>query len=403
MSLSVLITCPDAHVVYDGRTPDEDGIGGGVTARVRIGRALASLGISVQMAVNCQRREIIDGVEYVPLGKPVKAADVLVATTSGGAFDLEPLPSGADDAQLKIAWLHGPEEPAGLDRLRPDVVYTVSNFVCEEIHKKWLPGDIPTFVTYNGLEEQTFESLQRQPPPRNPHRLVYASHPSKGLEAATAVLSLLRRSDERFHLAVFGGESLWGQVDKSRGNEPGIQYFGRIGQQRLAKELMASSFSLNLQTRHEPFGYVVTEAMRAGCVVIASAVGAFPELIRNGKNGFLVDGADASDGILSRAADIVLSCTRDPAGTARIRRAARAVPWTAERMARTWLEHWAHLLGEHTAQAESNAPCRTCGASTLTLADGQHCMSCGHIQRPNWQMDRGMTPSDSASARSKED
>ncbi len=37
----VVIYCPDRHIVYDGRTPDEIGVGGGITARVRMARALA--------------------------------------------------------------------------------------------------------------------------------------------------------------------------------------------------------------------------------------------------------------------------------------------------------------------------------------------------------------------------
>lgn len=44
----------------------------------------------------------------------------------------------------------------------------------------------------------------------------------------------------------------------------------------------------------EPFGLVTVEAMRAGCAVIASAHGAAPELIEDGRTGLLVPPGDAA-------------------------------------------------------------------------------------------------------------
>ena len=44
--------------------------------------------------------------------------------------------------------------------------------------------------------------------------------------------------------------------------------------------------------RQEPFGLVVIEAMACGTPVIAFKGGAMPELIENGKTGFLVDSVE---------------------------------------------------------------------------------------------------------------
>jgi len=49
-----------------------------------------------------------------------------------------------------------------------------------------------------------------------------------------------------------------------------------------------------LPSRHEPFGIVVLEAWSAGKPVVAASVGGLRNLIRDGVNGFLVPGADAS-------------------------------------------------------------------------------------------------------------
>lgn len=379
MSLSVLIACPDRHLVYDGRTPDVEGIGGGVTARIRVAKALARQGVSVAVHANCPQRKDLDGVEYIPLNETPPTPDVLVATTSGGDFDLGPIPMSVRRARLTIAWLHGPDKPAGFDELRADVIYAVSNFIRDEIHK-WVTAEgPPIFVSYNGFDEGAFTSAEALGPVRDPHRLIYSSHPSKGLSAALSVVTRLRQRDQRYHLAVFGGESLWGAPDSQPKEKPGARFYGRVGQKQVAKELLNSSFALCLQARREPFGFALTEAMRAGCIVVASPVGAFPELVRDGVDGFLVSGSAESGATLERAAEIILGCARDPGTTRLIRQAASDIPWTADRMALSWLEHWAYLLGEHPSRAESGE-CRTCGGQTLVLTDGQHCTACGRFQ-----------------------
>ena len=87
--------------------------------------------------------------------------------------------------------------------------------------------------------------------------------------------------------------------------EPSIAYHGLINQRRLSTEYKRSSFLVQLQTRPEPFGIVVVEAMAAGCLVLASPVGAFPELIDHGENGFLLPGDPASPETHDRAAELI--------------------------------------------------------------------------------------------------
>lgn len=383
MSYRVLIYCPDDHILYDGTIPEAHGIGGGVTARVRMGKALAGLGHSVQMLVNCPRRSMSDGVEYIPLSDaPDLSPEVLVITTSGGAYDLSPARRLDGRPRFTAMWVHGLDEPGGWKDLSIDAVYAVSNFICEEIHKDWLPEGFPTLVTYNGLDEAAFRQAEADPPERDPFALVYLSHPSKGLEAALALVRRLRRIDERFHLVVFGGESLWGQPDVARLGEPGVEYAGRIGQRRLARELMSAGFAIGLQSRLEPFGYAVTEAMRGGCVVLASPVGAYPELIHDGVDGLLVDGDPGTDATVRAAAERILACIREPSMTAGLRAAARSVPWTADLAARTWIGHWDLVLGSNEPGVSSGT-CRHCGGRITELADGEHCTTCGHFQLRN--------------------
>jgi glycosyltransferase involved in cell wall biosynthesis len=47
-----------------------------------------------------------------------------------------------------------------------------------------------------------------------------------------------------------------------------------------------------MPTRREPFGIAVVEAMLAGLPVVATNVGALPEIVENGVTGFLVESGD---------------------------------------------------------------------------------------------------------------
>lgn len=47
-----------------------------------------------------------------------------------------------------------------------------------------------------------------------------------------------------------------------------------------------------MPTRCEPFGIVIVEAMLAGLPVVATRLGALPDLVQNGVNGFLIESGD---------------------------------------------------------------------------------------------------------------
>lgn len=47
-----------------------------------------------------------------------------------------------------------------------------------------------------------------------------------------------------------------------------------------------------MPTRCEPFGVVFVEAMLAGLPVVATKLGALPDMVHDGLNGFLIESAD---------------------------------------------------------------------------------------------------------------
>src|SRR3990172_6180691 len=122
MTYRVTIFCPDRHIVYDGRTPRDRGVGGGITARIRMAHALQRRGHDVTLVVNCPRREPIDAMERLD-------GDILILTTSGDTLDLSPALALPRRAGLTIAWVHGPVKPGGYDEIDWDSNYAVSNLI----------------------------------------------------------------------------------------------------------------------------------------------------------------------------------------------------------------------------------------------------------------------------------
>ncbi len=383
----VVFYCPDTHVVADGRTPYTIGIGGGISARIRMARALSRLGNKVSIVTNCEEHEVVDGVEYVPLQAcdSIKG-DVIVATTSGGELSLKPLLELDIQTSVCIVWVHGITKPAALDEIPYDSVCCVSNFIGDIARAEWGVPQDRIFVGYNAFEEDVFSRAEKSNPSRDPFRLIYFSHPTKGLDTALEVLQILRSRDSKYHLEVFGGRALWGEEDSLKPDIEGVSFRGMIAQEALAFELMKSTYSMQMQDREEPGALAIVDARRAGCIIIGSSVGCYPEMVEDGESGFLLPGDHRADDIRKQAAAIILDLAQRPDELQRIREKARSVKWSSDRKARTWLGHWDWLDSRDGAIKKTSSHavdkyCDKCGGALLNLADGEHCVGCGQYYR----------------------
>jgi glycosyltransferase involved in cell wall biosynthesis len=388
--MRVTIYSPDRHVSYDGATTDKVGVGGGITARIRIARSLAALGHDVTVVANTPRDKTFDGVRYSPLDAAKRiGGDVLVINSSGGDLDLSPLLKLELETKIRVVWVQGIDPPKALDDIGMDYLYAPSNFIRTLARDRWGVAAEKIYVTHNGVQRREEPRGRRKAGAKTRRylqRLIYNSHPSKGLAAAIEVVRLLRTDDPRFELHVYGGTQLWGQADKRPADEPGVVYHGLIGQDALRDEMERAGFSMNLQARLEPFALAPAEAMAAGCIVVASPVGGYPELVRHGYNGFLVTGDHNAAETHQRAARIIADVASRPDFAASIRR--NGIPWPLDwdTLARAWNGHWEWALNGAAKPSESGwsvgfDPCRECGGEFLALADGYHCVSCGYHTR----------------------
>jgi glycosyltransferase involved in cell wall biosynthesis len=72
-----------------------------------------------------------------------------------------------------------------------------------------------------------------------------------------------------------------------------IRFVGEVGGAR-KQQLFADAFAFLMPIRWpEPFGMVMVEALAAGTPVLAFNQGAAPEIVEDGRSGFLVDGEEA--------------------------------------------------------------------------------------------------------------
>ena len=382
MTYRVTIFCPDRHIVYDGHTPRDRGVGGGITARIRMAHALQRRGHDVTLVVNCPRRERFDGVEYVPLGEADElVGDVVIFSTSGGDLDLSPALELRIESDLRFVWVQGTARPAGIDQFQWCCIYAVSNFIGGVARDMWGVAEEAIFVSYNAFEESLFVQAEAEGRRRDPYRLVYFSHPSKGLDTALAVLERLRSFDRRFHLRVLGGDGLWGGDASLTELPEGASFAGLSGQEHLAGELLQAGFSLQMQAREEPGALAIVEAFRAGCVIVASPVGCYPEMVVDRENGLMIEGDHSDSAVRDVAARRILDLVRDPTAMAGIRRESMKAPWSSDRMAEAWEGHWACLLHAPSSLVHiSTAACPRCGGDHLILADGAHCLNCSFYQ-----------------------
>ncbi|MGD8457422.1 MAG: glycosyltransferase family 4 protein [Anaerolineales bacterium] len=383
MKYSVVFYCPDQHLKYNLHTLDESGVGGGVTSRVRMAHGLAALGHDVTLHINCPKDESIEGVKYRHFSQLDNSkTDIFIATTSGSGLNLSVLCDTEISAELRILMVHGVEPPTGIDYVPFDYVYSLSNFVRQIIINEWGIDSQKVFVTHRGVVEDYFQPNDNPRIKRDPYAIVYASHPSKGLREAIGVLHQLRKRDSRFSLHIYGGYQLWGEDERAIPEDDGIYYHGIIGQRDLAQQTQSCGFCLNLQSREEPFGMVVIEAMKAGCIVLVTPVGAFPEIITHGYNAFIIEENTTNQNTIQKTCSLILELLDQPDYLESIRQNAIQTPLDWKTVAKTWEGHWDWVL----SKGLSNNPeivniCTLCGGKSILLADGYHCTFCGRYQK----------------------
>lgn len=109
--------------------------------------------------------------------------------------------------------------------------------------------------------------------------------PQKGVDYLLEAFEKCSRRD--IHLSLVGDNVIGGiQIEKK--NTDRVTFCGWVAHDKLASYYSACD-AVIMPSRWEAFGLVAVEAMKYGKSVIVSNRGALPELVTNGKNGYVFD------------------------------------------------------------------------------------------------------------------
>lgn len=254
-----------------------------------------------------------------------------------------------------------------IDLLHMPMVQDFIGRTITTLHGRLDLPDLPSF--YRTFAEHRLVSIsdnQRSPmPPVNWAGTVYHGLPSDLLPARTqgsdnylaflGRISPEKRPDRAIRIAAEAGMPLRiaakiDQVDRLYWEQeiaplveryPNIHFVGEINEAQKADFLGRATALLFPIDWPEPFGLVMIEAMACATPVIAFRCGSVPEIIEQGRSGFIVDNEDQAVEAVRRLKDLDRHRVR----------AAFDARFTAERMAADYVKLYHGLPGARTEAA----------------------------------------------------
>jgi glycosyltransferase involved in cell wall biosynthesis len=136
----------------------------------------------------------------------------------------------------------------------------------------------------------------------------------KGLRELLDAVAAIQRDAPKTHLAIIGKavfkheEGYLDSLVKAAATSGCADRVHFTGELRNVSSVLQAADLLVLNSRQEPFGLVLVEAMSSGTPVLATRVGGIPEIVRDSENGWLVEQGD-THGLASK----LLELSRNPA------------------------------------------------------------------------------------------
>jgi len=216
-----------------------------------------------------------------------------------------------------------------------DAVTAVSTFLREETYRAFGCGNcdvrvIPNFISTADYHPPADDSFRRALAPKGHRILVHVSNfrPVKRVLDVVRIFAGVRKELPATLVLVGDGpdrDAAEREVDQL-GLAKDVRFLGKVEN---VGDILRGSDVFLLPSATESFGLAALEAMACGVPVVASAAGGIPEVVQDGKTGFLAPVGDVA-GMAERALRIL----KDPAEQERMRRAAaaRALEFSADRV-----------------------------------------------------------------------
>ena len=153
----------------------------------------------------------------------------------------------------------------------------------------------PFHIVPNVIKNELLTVPERKPPDTCLH-ILYISNlfASKGIFVLIDALALLKKKNIPFHARIVGAEAqvsrqeLENYIKKNELSSEEAEYIGPRYDQGKGVEYKNADV-LVFPTLNDIWGLVILEAMQAQLPVVASIDGAIPEIVEDGKTGFLVE------------------------------------------------------------------------------------------------------------------
>lgn len=201
---------------------------------------------------------------YVELNKRFKHGDLIILASSPALYP-------CIENKLFVEAFCGYEGVGSINRIFPSQAWMHYILGQRKESPKWFDRVIPHFLNE---EDYIFN-----PNPKDYFLFLGRLNYEKGFMLA---IDFTKKTNNKIVVAGTGltGEKLY-TIDS-----PHVSFFGRANK-RERIELMSNAKALIAPTTYaEPFGLVLTEANACGTPVICTNWGAFPEIIKNGINGY---------------------------------------------------------------------------------------------------------------------
>jgi glycosyltransferase involved in cell wall biosynthesis len=261
----------------------------------------------------------------------------------------------------------------------PDLVVVLAQ--CElEAYREFLPGQ-EIVALPNGIDCRPFGAVPTvRSSPTQPLKLVYVGRVAreKGLYETLQGMRLAHELGVDARLVIGGSGEEADRLKRyahALGIGPRVIFAGPVfGADKV--KLLAGADVMLLPSYSEGLPYALLEGMAAGIPVVATPVGAIPDVVADGIHGFLVpprDGKAIAEALAILAGDRERLSWMSRACRRRIRAA-----FSIERLAAELSLHYAQLCGDvvvagagHSPQPASRAPARARHAASADLAGGK--------------------------------
>jgi glycosyltransferase involved in cell wall biosynthesis len=296
------IAIADDGIVFDGTTPEQGPLGGAESAVIGLAEALAARGHHVSVHNRTPAPRAHNGVEWQPLeaGLPERP-DLYIANRGDKLIPLAP------GARARSFWIHN---PAGyllkwrylskLARWRPTIVFSGASHA--STYPRWAPGR-RAIIPYGVAD--TFRGSSPRPAP--PPRAIFTSSPLRSLDWLLDLWSAeIRPRVPAAELHIFSGPATYGAlgaakagkmlpvIERAAGmSDAGVVLRPPVAKAALAAELARMRLYLYRGDVGETFCLSAAEAQAMGLPGVVENIACMRERIRDGRTGFVVEGAEA--------------------------------------------------------------------------------------------------------------